>query len=126
MKKVMYLIGLVSSISICIGWLFKILHWPGADELFLGGFLAFVLIFIPSVVIDRFRVAVNKTLLSEKLKIILGVLSGAATGLAVIFKIMHLPGADQLLIFGFLAFSFGFLPFLFFRMYRKAIEYNRE
>jgi hypothetical protein len=121
MKKVMYSIGLISSMSISIGWLFKILHWPGADELFNYGFLSFVLLFVPLVAIDRYKVNISRAL-SDKLRIILGFASAILVGVAFVLKFLHLTGADQLLILGALVFIFGFLPFLFFRMYRKSVE----
>lgn len=121
MKKVMYSIGLLSSISISLGWLFKVLGWLGGGDLFTYGFLAFVLLFLPMLAIDRYKLVVNKAL-SEKLRVTLGFTSAIITGLAVLFKIMHLQGANMLLIAGALLFSFGFLPFLFFRMYRKSLS----
>ena len=121
MKKVMYSIGLIASVSISVGWLFKILNWPGADPLFVYGFLGFVLIFVPMLAIDRYRINIERAI-SEKLKVILGFSSAFICGLAVLFKIMHLQGADIMLIAGTLLFSFGFLPFLFFGMYKKATE----
>lgn len=121
MKKVMYSIGLISSMSISIGWLFKILHWPGGSELFIYGFLVFVLLFLPMIAIDRYKVNIARAL-SDKLRIVLGFGSAMLVGLALVLKFLHLTGADQLLVLGALLFIFGFLPFLFFRMYRKAIE----
>ncbi len=120
MKKIMYSIGLLASISISIGWLFKILGWLGGGELFTYGFLGFVLLFLPLLAIDRYKAALT-SVASERLRIILGFLSAIVTGLAVLFKLMHLQGADLLLISGVLLFSFGFLPFLFFRMYKKSL-----
>lgn len=84
------------------------------------GFLGFVLLFMPMLAIDRYKLTLNKAL-SEKLKIILGFTSAAITGLAVLFKILHLQGADILLVLGIILFSLGFLPFLFFRMYKKSV-----
>jgi magnesium-transporting ATPase (P-type) len=121
MKKLMYTIGLLASISFSVGWLFKILHWPGGDELFIYGFLAFVLVFLPLLAIDRYKAAFA-SVASERLKIILGFSSAIVTGMAVLFKLLHLQGADLLLIVGAQMFSFGFLPFLFYRMYRKSLE----
>lgn len=120
MKKAMYAIGLLSSISISIGSLFKIMHWPWATNLFNYGFLAFVLLFLPMLAIDRYKLVLSKAM-SEKLRVILGFTSAIVTGLAVLFKVMQLQGAEILLILGILLFSFGFLPFLFFRMYRKSL-----
>jgi hypothetical protein len=121
MKKLMYFIGLISAMSISLGWLFKILHWPGGGELFTYGFLAFVLLFLPLLAIDRYKLNLQAAM-SEKLRLALGFGSAIVTGLAVLFKMLHLQGADMLLIGGALLFVFGFLPFLFFRMYRKAIS----
>jgi hypothetical protein len=121
MKKVMYSIGLISSMSISIGWLFKILHWPGADELFNYGFLSFVLLFVPLIAIDRYKVNIGRAL-SDRLRIMLGFASAVLVGVALVMKFLHLTGADQLLVLGSLVFIFGFLPFLFFRMYRKSVE----
>lgn len=121
MKKVMYSIGLISSICISVGWLFKILDWLGGDQLFVYGFLGLVLIFLPMLAIDRYKASIERAR-PEKLKIILGFSSAIITGLAILFKIMHLQGASIMLILGVLLFSFGFLPFLFFGMYRNAIK----
>jgi hypothetical protein len=61
-------------------------------------------------------------MLSDKLKFILGSISRLVMAIAIAFKILHLPGADQLLILGTGLFTFGFLPFLFFSMYKKSIS----
>jgi hypothetical protein len=121
MKKVMYLIGLITTISMSLGWTFRILNWPGGNELLTYGFLGFVLLFIPMVAVNYFKVNLHGAL-SEKLRIVLGVSSGIIVGLAIVLKFLHLPGADQLLFGGTLLFSFGFLPFLFFNMYKKAVS----
>lgn len=57
-----------------------------------------------------------------KLKVILGSFSALIVGLAGVFKVLHLQWADHLLLGGMLLFTFGFLPFLFFRMYKKSIS----
>jgi hypothetical protein len=121
MKKVMYLIGLISTMALSLGWLFRFLRWPGGDELANYGFLGFSLLFVPMLAINQFRVSINKAL-PEKLRIILGLSSGLVTCLAVLFKTMHYPGADILLLSGAALFIFGFLPFLFFTMYKKSIS----
>lgn len=121
MKKLMYFIGLITSVSFSIGWLFKLLYWPGGGDLLTYGFLGFVLIFLPMLAMERYKLAYTN-ILGEKLKIMLGFTSTIIIGLALMFKLMHLQGASILLIVGFVLFSFGFLPFLFFRMYRKAVE----
>lgn len=120
MKKLVYLFGLLTSISISIGWLFKLMDWPGGGDLFTYGFLGFVLIFLPLLAIDRYKLVFSQRL-GEKLTIILGFGSAVLTGLAVSFKLLHLQGASILIIIGAVLFSFGFLPLFFFRLYRKTL-----
>lgn len=121
MKKLMYLIGFIGSVSLTGGTSFKLLHLPGANQLFMIGYLTLLLVFIPLVAFNRYKVAISKAL-SERLRIILGVASAVILGLAGIFKLMHLQGADWLLILGAIVFAFGFLPFFFFTMYKKSIS----
>ena len=121
MKKLMYTIGLFSSMTFCMGSLFKILHWPGADELFTYGFLGFVLLFLPMLAVNHFKVNINKAM-SEKLRVWLGIFSAMLIGLGFVFKILHISGADFLLLGGFLPFILGFLPLLFFTMYKRSVS----
>ena len=120
MKKIMYLIGLISATALSLGWLFLTLRWPGGRELFNYGFLGFLLLFIPMLAIDRYKTTLRKAL-SEKLKIILGSVSGFTAGISLVFKVLHLQGADIILVIGALLFTFGFLPFLFFNLYKKEL-----
>jgi len=121
MKKVMYSVGLISSISISIGFLMKLLHWSGADEVFTFGLLTFGFLFMPMIAINHFKMSIKRAL-SEKLRTIFGIVSGLFISLGITFKILHLFLADTFLITGFLLFSFGFLPFLFFNMYKKSVS----
>ena len=121
MKKVMYSVGLISSIAISVGFLMKLLHLPGANELVTYGLLSFGLLFIPMVAINYFKTTVQGVL-SEKLRTFFGLVSGVIISLGITFKMFHIILADQLLITGMLLFSFGFLPFLFFTMYKKSIS----
>ena len=120
MKKIMYTTGFLGAVSTTGGVMFKLLHWPGADQLFVAGFIVLVLVFVPLSIVDRFKVILTKAL-PEKLRAFTGVIAALAGGTAIIFKLLHLPGADLLLITGGLVFAFGFLPFLFFTLYKKSI-----
>ena len=121
MKKVMHLIGLGSSMSLAMGLCFKLLRWPGGDELLIYGFLSFTLLFLPMTMVDRFKLKIQKSL-SDKLRFILGSISAIVAGVSVLLKLLHMPGADFMLLSAAVLFSFGFLPFLFFTNYRKAVE----
>jgi hypothetical protein len=121
MKRFMYLIGLVSAMSFVTGWTFAMLHLPGQAELSVGGFLGFAFIFMPMYAIDYFKVNIQRAL-SEKLKLVTGIASALVVATSIIFKLFHLQGAYTLLLIGAIIFTFGFLPFLFFNMYKKSIS----
>jgi len=121
MKKLMYSIGFIGALALTAGVLFKLLRLPGADQLFMVGYLTLFLIFIPLSAIDRYKVALAKAA-SERTRIVLGVLSAIIGGAAGLFKLMHLPGADLLLLTGAVVFALGFLPFFFFTLYKKSIS----
>ncbi|WP_299184512.1 hypothetical protein [uncultured Aquimarina sp.] len=120
MKKLMYFIGFIGALTLTAGVVFKILWYPGANKLFITGFLLLLLIFVPMLAIDRYKVAIAKTL-SERLKIVLGCVSGVIVGLSGLFKLMHWMGAEVLLLAGSFLFVVGYLPFLFFTMYKKSL-----
>lgn len=121
MKKTMYLTGFAGSLILTAGITFKLLRMPYGGELFMAGFLILLLLFIPMLTIERYKVAVSKAI-SHRLMIMLGGIAAVITGLSGLFKIMHLQGADVLLMLGAFVFALGFLPFLFFNIYKKSIS----
>ena len=121
MKRLLYLTGFIGSITLTAGITFKLLRMPYGYELFTIGFLTLLLVFIPLLALDRYKVAISKAI-TEKMKIILGTVAAIITGLSGLFKLMHLQGADLLLLIGAFVFAFGFLPFFFFNMYKKSIS----
>lgn len=123
MKKVMYIVGLASAISMSMGLLMKYLHLAGALELTIAGFLTFVLIFVPMAVTDRLKAHVQSNL-SDRLRIIIGIISLCIICLGVLMKIFHLEGANFSVLAGVVFFSFGFLPFQFFAMYKKSVAWQ--
>jgi hypothetical protein len=125
MKKIMFAVGLFSSIAMCVGWTANVLHLPGSSDLAswgIGtvGFLAFAFLFLPMRTLNYFKSEPGMAL-SDKARIVSGCLSGLLTGFAVLFKIQHLQGGYWLLLAGTAVFSFGFLPLLFLRMYRRSV-----
>ncbi|SFB32492.1 hypothetical protein [Algoriphagus aquimarinus] len=121
MKKIMYLIGLLASMSMTLGWLFKYLNWKGGGDMLTFGMICFLLLFLPMLAINRYKMTLGKAL-SEKLKIILGFSGAIVTGLGIILRTSGMQYGSLLVVIGTLIIAFGFLPFLFFRMYRKSIE----
>ncbi|MEQ8471100.1 MAG: hypothetical protein RIC35_07940 [Marinoscillum sp.] len=121
MKRLTYTSGFIFSMAFSFGCLFKILHWPGANLLTSIGLIGATFVFVPMLLINKYK-SVLHSVLSEKMKWIFGILSMLLLVASVIFKINHLMGANILLMSAFLIFGFGFLPFLFFRMYKQSID----
>ena len=120
MKKLIYSIGFLGSVTLTAGITFTLLRFQYGSELFTIGFLTLLLVFVPLLAIDRYKVALSKAL-SIRLKIILGAGAATITGLSGLFKLLHLQGAEVLLMLGAFLFAVGFLPFYFFTMYRKSV-----
>ena len=119
MRRIIFTIGFMSAIAVSIGWLFVTLRWPGGRELFNSGFLGLLMLFIPMMAIHHYKIVRQKAI-SDKLRIVFGTVSSFIIGLSLVFKVLHLQGADVILILGVLLFTFGFLPFLFYNLYRKS------
>ena len=122
MKKFMYAFGLATTISMSMGLTMKLLHMPGGEELVNFGFLAFALFFLPMTSIKSWYTW-NRLNLYEKLRIIFGLISAVGVGIAVFLKltVQQLQFSSNLLLISVAIFSFGFLPCLFYGMYRKSI-----
>ncbi|NEN23041.1 hypothetical protein G3O08_05950 [Cryomorpha ignava] len=121
MKKLMYSIGFIGALILTIGITFKLLHYPLANVLSITGLVLLFLVFMPLLALDRYKVAISRTL-TEKMKFILGFSSVAIIGISILFKFFHLQGANILLVLGTFLFAFGFLPFLFFTMYKNSMS----
>lgn len=121
MKKLMYSLGFIGTLSLTAGICLKLVRMPFSTELFTLGFLTLFLVFIPLLAIDRYKLALSKTL-SVKLKIVLGAVAATSIGLSGLFKLMYYQGADLLLLLGSFVFALGFLPFYFFNMYKQSLS----
>ncbi|WP_424963446.1 hypothetical protein [Ekhidna sp.] len=121
MKRLMYVVGYLFTVTWIAGIAFKLLHLSGAGVLMGLGAIGVSCVFIPLFLINRYKL-IAREVLSEKLKWIVGTISIALIVAAVTFKMLHLPGAGVMLGVSFLLFGIGFLPFLFFRMYKKSVN----
>jgi len=100
MKKIMIRSGAVSAIAMTVGIFFKFMHWPGASLLIILGIFISSFIFLPLLFILKSKEKQNA---KDKLILGLATFSGILISLAVLFKVMHWPGASLL------GFTFVFL-----------------
>ncbi|MCD4792919.1 MAG: hypothetical protein K8R54_06790 [Bacteroidales bacterium] len=119
MKKSIYLLGFLTLISFTTGALIKLMHWPGGHLLLLMSSIILLLAFLPALFIFLYKKEMSKVF-SNKLKYILGYAGFSLLILSVLFKWMHWPGAAFILVLSIVILNFGFLPLLFFKMYKKS------
>lgn len=120
MKRFLYVFGLLASIAITGGTLFKLMSWPGANKLIAVGSLTFLFVFLPFWTLDRFKFKmINKGY--DRWRLISGMIAGILFGLSIVFKVLHLMGADLILVASAVVFALFFLPLYFFRIYKKSL-----
>ncbi len=118
MKKFMYILGLLATITLVSGILFKLMHWPKANMLLLVGQMVLFLVCIPFFAISKLRSKTHGSPL-EKWMIVLGLIASLLISTSIIFKINHLMGANMVFVTGMILLIFGFIPLLFISLYRK-------
>jgi Ca2+/Na+ antiporter len=122
MKKTVNISGLLAAILTLMGSVLKVFHLPGASICFVLGIAFFSLIFLPLMIALKFRDEGTKT---DKLVLSFGFLVGIITSLGFLFKLMHWPGANMLMLSGLVSFTFVYVPIYFFsRIRRPELKFN--
>jgi hypothetical protein len=106
MKNKLYILGLITAITVFTGTIFKLNHWPGAGILITIGFVTLVLIFIPAALINHYKAAGNK---QNLFLYIITWLTCFVIFTSMLFKIQHWPGAGLMLT---IALPFPYVVFL--------------
>jgi len=120
MNTTLRISGLVSAISILTGSIFKIMHWPGANILFVIGMFLMAVLFLPLFFALRYKQAENEN--KHLLLSISGAIVGILTALGIWFKMMHWPGATFMLYSAIAILLLGYLPVYIFAVYRKSLN----
>ena len=116
MKTSIYVTGLFNTILLFAGILFKFFHWPGAGLMISSGVLLFAMIFIPLIIFNKMTENVRT---SERLTYIFGMLLGTTLSLGFLFKIMHWPMANKIMISSVVLFNFLYVPIYFVSRYQN-------
>lgn len=88
------------------GILFKMLHWPAAGILLTAGIFLLVFIFLPFALINNYKASGNR---GNRLLYIVTWITCFVVFTAMLFKIMHWPGAGYVLL---VSLPFPFVVFL--------------
>ena len=122
MKKILYLIGLLSTAFTFLGSIFKIMHWPGASVMIIIGAFSFAFIFIPLLIFIKFKEFI---FLFDKFIYSIGVVLGTILMVGFIFKLMHWPWATVLMLSSIVIFNFLYIPVYFLsRFKREDLKFN--
>ncbi len=117
MKNTLKISGTISLTLFIIGSLFKFMHWPGAGIcVVLGGF-TFSLIFLPLMITLKMK---DEATIANKLVLSFGFFLGILMSTGAIFKIMHWPGANILMLSGIVGFTFAYVPLYFITGIKRA------
>ena len=126
MKKLTYLLGSVSAMAMSFGWLLRVLRMGElGNAVFAFGALGFAALFLPLMTINYLKDHASKHW-ADKLRFVSGAFSAIVIAMAFLLKIMHMPGADEVLWAGGFLFTFVFLPAFFFTLYRKSVSVTHE
>jgi hypothetical protein len=116
MKKVTFGFGLTSTFLLLAGTIFKLMHWPGANIMFMTGAMILALIYLPLILRHKLKESPS----NEALLHISGFVGLAFTTVGSLFKIMHWPGASMLLIVGMGTLAFLYIPIYFYKRYQTS------
>ena len=111
MKKIMIVSGTFSAAVMSIGIFFKFMHWPGAAFCILLGIVVSSLVFLPLLFTLK---AKEKQSTKDKLILGLATASGILISFAVLFKIMHWPGANMMGLIFVIIMLVLYIPLYFF------------
>jgi hypothetical protein len=117
MKNLMKISGIISTILVTFGALFKIEHWPGGGILVSLGYLVLLTTFLPSLMYVLY--SENKAG-SNRFVYISGFMGFFVFFLSLLFKIQHWPGAGILMGLGILLICLFFLPALLNKFIRES------
>lgn len=117
MKKTMVTSGTIAAALMCIGILFKFMHWPGAGICIVLGIFTSSFIFLPLFFTVKVKEQQSR---KDKAVIGLGVTAGILMSLSVLFKVQHWPHANQLSVLSLMILAFLFLPVYFYSGIRDA------
>ncbi|MBE0674927.1 MAG: hypothetical protein IH591_09730 [Bacteroidales bacterium] len=106
MKQKLYILGLTVALLLFAGVAFKMNHFPGAGIILTVGVFTLAMIFMPLALISSFRSEGDG---SMRLLYIVTWITCFVVFTAMLFKIMHWPGAGKLLM---VALPFPFVVFL--------------
>jgi hypothetical protein len=106
MKQKIYILGLISSMILVTGTIFKLNHWPAAGILMTIGTFLLVILFLPAALTNHFKVKGNS---QNRPLYIVTYITCFVVFTGMLFKIQHWPFAGLAMM---IAIPFPFIVFL--------------
>ncbi|MDF1561142.1 MAG: hypothetical protein P1P83_13200 [Bacteroidales bacterium] len=106
MKNKIYITGLITTMIVFMGGIFKLNHFPGAGIMLTLGMLMLIFLFLPLALTNHYRAEGNR---QNLLLYIVTWLTCLVVFGSMLFKIQHWPGAGKLLM---IALPFPYVVFL--------------
>lgn len=103
--------GILSVVILIVGIYCKLNHLNGTGLLLFAGVLLFSLVFLPTLIILKFK---DKDVKRNKLLVIVGFVVAFMAGVSSLFKIMQWPWATMLISCSTIAFLVVFVPLYYF------------
>ncbi len=91
--------------TLIFGLLFKFMHWPYAGELEIASLCGITILLFEYVIRNRKSKILSRNIIYPLL--------GVVYVLSILFKLMHFPGANNLLIVSLIGLSFALVEFAF-------------
>lgn len=118
MKLLFSLFGYASTATLSVGYTLNLLGYPIGPKLFMIGVLTLLIVYVPIYTMRKLKTT-EKHAIIPRLKHGSGGVAGVLFGASAIFKWMHWPGADIILLLSMLVAVALFLPVLFIEMYKR-------
>lgn len=111
LTSVLKVSGLVSVVVLILGMYYKLNHLQGTGILLLTGVVLFSLVFLPVLILLKFK---DKDLKTNKILVIVGFLVAFMASVSCLFKIMQWPWATLLREISIIVFLVLFVPLYYF------------
>lgn len=122
MKNTLKITGFTIAIFTILGAILKTFHLPGAAVVIILAGGLFSLVFLPLLIVLKFRDEESKT---DKWVFSLGFLLAIVMTIGILFKLMHWPYANILMFSGVIAFTFTYVPLYYItRIKRPELRFN--
>ncbi len=106
MKQKIYITGVIATMIVFLGGIFKVNHWPGAGIMLTVGMLMLIFLFLPLALINHYKSEGSR---QNMLLYIVTWLTCLVVFGSMLFKIQHWPYAGKLLM---IALPFPYVVFL--------------